>query len=70
MKEYESKIKWWASRDLNPGPRDYESPALTTELEALETKMAEGEGFEPPEACTSTVFKTASLNHSDTPPQK
>ena len=31
-----------------PGPRDYESPALTTELEALETKMAEGNGFEPP----------------------
>jgi len=25
----------WARRDLNPGPRDYESPALTAELQAL-----------------------------------
>ena len=24
--------KWWAQRDLNPRPSDYESPALTTEL--------------------------------------
>ena len=24
----------WARRDLNPGPRDYESPALTAELQA------------------------------------
>ena len=27
--------KWWACRDLNPEPRDYESPALTVELQAL-----------------------------------
>jgi hypothetical protein len=26
-----------------------------------QTKMAEGEGFEPPWACTLTVFKTAPL---------
>ena len=26
---------WWARRDLNPQPRDYESPALTIELQAL-----------------------------------
>ena len=26
---------WWARRDSNPGPRDYESPALTAELRAL-----------------------------------
>ena len=25
----------WALRDLNPGPTDYESAALTTELRAL-----------------------------------
>ncbi len=25
---------WWARRDLNPRPRDYESPALTAELQA------------------------------------
>src|SRR6185437_13940437 len=27
-------ILWWARRDLNPQPRDYESPALTIELQA------------------------------------
>ena len=27
--------KWWAQRDLNPRPNDYESSALTTELWAL-----------------------------------
>ena len=26
---------WWARRDSNPQPRDYESPALTIELQAL-----------------------------------
>ena len=25
---------WWARSDLNRGPRDYESPALTAELRA------------------------------------
>ena len=30
--------------------------------------LAEGEGFEPPEACASTVFKTAAFDHSATPP--
>ena len=25
---------WWARRDSNPQPRDYESPALTVELQA------------------------------------
>ena len=28
-------MKWWARSDLNRGPRDYESPALTAELRAL-----------------------------------
>ncbi len=27
---------WWARRDSNPQPRDYESPALTVELQALQ----------------------------------
>ena len=27
-------LEWWARRDSNPGPRDYESPALTAELRA------------------------------------
>jgi hypothetical protein len=31
--------------------------------------VAEGEGFEPPEACTSAVFKTAAIVRSATPPR-
>ncbi len=34
----------------------------------LDTKLAEREGFEPPEGCPSTVFKTAALNRSATSP--
>jgi hypothetical protein len=30
------ELWWWARRDLNPQPRDYESPALTVELQALQ----------------------------------
>jgi hypothetical protein len=26
------RVEWWAQRDLNPRPSDYESPALTAEL--------------------------------------
>ncbi len=33
-------------------------------------EMAEREGFEPPEGCPSTVFKTAALNRSATSPNK
>ena len=29
-------LQWWAHQDLNLGPSDYESPALTTELWALD----------------------------------
>lgn len=36
--------EWWARRDLNPGPRDYESPALTAELQA---RLEEQENMEP-----------------------
>ena len=32
-------------------------------------KLAEGEGFEPPVTCATTVFKTAALNRSATPPR-
>ena len=32
--------------------------------------MADGEGFEPPEALTSTVFKTAAIDHSATHPDR
>ena len=30
--------------------------------------MAEGVGFEPTDACTSAVFKTAAIDHSATLP--
>ena len=32
--------------------------------------LAEGEGFEPPEAFTSAVFKTAAIDHSATLPEQ
>lgn len=31
------KIFWWARQDLNLGPMDYESTALTAELRARQT---------------------------------
>ena len=30
--------------------------------------MAEGVGFEPTVPCGTTVFKTVTIDHSDTPP--
>src|ERR1700719_5287037 len=30
--------------------------------------LAEGEGFEPPKACTLVVFKTTAIDHSAIPP--
>ena len=44
-------FKKWALRDLNPGPADYESDALTAELSALFENVP-GQGFEP---CNSDV---------------
>jgi hypothetical protein len=32
--------------------------------------LAEREGFEPPEACTSTVFKTAAFDRSAISPRQ
>ena len=31
--------------------------------------FAEAEGFEPPVRCRTTVFKTAAIDHSATPPK-
>jgi hypothetical protein len=45
------------------GSHDYE-----VAISLLRRKMAEREGFEPPEPFGSTVFKTAALNHSATSP--
>ena len=50
--------------------KPFESPKL---LEIFKKKhkvfvLSEQGGFEPPVPCGTTVFKTASLNHSDTAP--
>jgi hypothetical protein len=34
------------------------------------SRLAEREGFEPPEACASTVFKTAAIDHSAISPRQ
>ncbi len=36
----------------------------------LNERLAEEEGFEPPDPCGSTVFKTAAIDHSATPPRR
>jgi hypothetical protein len=33
--DFSQKNSWWARQDLNLGPTDYESAALTAELRAL-----------------------------------
>src|SRR5215213_5732981 len=35
LSPHHQRAKNWARWDSNPGPRDYESPALTAELQAL-----------------------------------
>ncbi len=37
-------------------------------LNSQRIAWAEGEGFEPPEACASAVFKTAAIDRSAIPP--
>ena len=39
-------------------------------IKLLRNFMAEGVGFEPTEALTSTVFKTAAFDHSAIPPNR
>ena len=41
--------------------------SLLNPIASMQTRT-DGEGFEPPEACTSTVFKTASFDLSDIHP--
>ncbi len=33
-------------------------------VELVDVNFSEREGFEPPEPCSSTVFKTAAIDHS------
>ena len=44
--------------------------ATSRRLSVCISKLAEREGFEPPEPCDSTVFKTAAFNRSATSPEK
>src|SRR6185436_20151069 len=37
-----SFFSWWRVRDLNPGPTDYDSAALTTELTRRRTRYFTG----------------------------
>lgn len=46
----------------------HRQPAYTAVTEYKRVIRAEREGFEPPEARTSTVFKTAAIDHSATSP--
>ena len=39
------KILWWALRDSNPEPRDYESPALTVAPRALVVSGCDSNGY-------------------------
>src|SRR5690606_31610288 len=61
------------TRESSPNSRLVHEPA-DLQLERLLWRplcamMAEREGFEPPDPCGSTVFKTAALNHSATSPK-
>ncbi len=42
------------------------NPRISVHVDS--SKVAEGEGFEPPEPCGSAVFKTAAIDHSATLP--
>ena len=39
------------------------------QIQTIVLTLAEREGFEPPDPCESTVFKTAALNHSAISPK-
>ena len=52
------------AQHFHPSAPALKKPAAT----AAGFFSAEAEGFEPPERCRSTVFKTAAIDHSATPP--
>ncbi len=59
--------RFW-SNPTGSHPSTYSTIFLTRGMSPRVRKMAEREGFEPPEGCPSTVFKTAALNRSATSP--
>ena len=50
-------------------PLKFNDPFHFTTIRSQMEKLAESEGFEPPDPCGSTVFKTAALNRSATSPE-
>jgi hypothetical protein len=42
--------------------------SIASDADFLIVHLAEEEGFEPPDPCGSTVFKTAAIDHSAIPP--
>ena len=68
-------------RSLKTAPGDFVEPKGSHAIPSTTLKqrgpngplcfrVAEREGFEPPDGCPSTVFKTAALNRSATSPKK
>ena len=54
-----SKQAWLPPQTKNSRSQSDQLPSL----------LAEDEGFEPPDPCGSTVFKTAAIDHSANPPK-
>ena len=55
---------------LATGPKDRLSYSAYREGRLRKSALAEGEGFEPPKACTLVVFKTTAIDHSAIPPAR
>ena len=47
-----------------------DNPYIADRKKLLKGIVAEGVGFEPTVACATTVFKTVTIDHSDTPPEQ
>ena len=56
-------------REASRGIRDKIPERLREKSLRSRRFEAEAEGFEPPEPFSSTVFKTAAIDHSATPPK-
>ena len=63
--------EWWAQRELNPRPSDYESPALTAELWAPQARVLLSIDGQPPNAIgqTALVWQTNSSPRKRNSPQ-
>src|SRR5438445_1586668 len=59
-----------ARKTPKTGPMDRFSYSAYRERRLRKSALAEGEGFEPPKACTLVVFKTTAIDHSAIPPAR